>query len=491
MATVVCILLFFLTRVFFLGRLPIFNDESIYLHWGRDIVLGFQPWWMPVVLDGKPPGTMILFGIAADRFPLDPLIAARLVSVICSAGTILFSLLVFRTLFSNRKPFLFLLLLLCNPFLVFFDRLAIAESIMTMGTSMLLYVSLRFWISKRSVYAVCIGALLGIFWWGKATIMVFVPVLMLNLLILFFRRTLRFFTAVFVFVLVGIILFLCTFPLRIHPSYPALAVGSEKWIFTLIEIMSGQWQVWWRNINASFVWFVAYPTPFVAVCAVVGMLFGRMKHRLFFVLWFAVPVLFFVVFGKNFTARYLVVLLPVFSLFAWMGLWEIRRSVRRLYPAIVGLTVATSCACTFLVILFPLHYFRFLRLYPAAQNDFAQYVSGWTSGYGVKDALQFIDTASHQGTSLVFVREDSGNPEDVVFVYSGRYPSMEMYYLTNEQDLLGTLSSYPSDTPAFFISRGPQYAGVQKYLVELTRFQKPLDEEFVGVYAIGKPSNER
>jgi hypothetical protein len=45
------------------------------------------------------------------------------------------------------------------------------------------------------------------------------------------------------------------------------------------------------------------------------------------------------------------------------------------------------------------------------------------------------------------------------------------------------LKNLPKDYPAFFVSRGAYYLGMEKMLMDEIKFKKP-DGEFTGVYSI-------
>lgn len=114
--------LFLFSRVIFLTRLPVFNDEAIYISWGQKMLASGH--WFFSLFDGKQPLLMWIFGLFANLFS-DPLFGGRLVSVIFG----LFSLLAIYRLSSQSLPTTIVYLL--SPIFLFFDRQALMESALT------------------------------------------------------------------------------------------------------------------------------------------------------------------------------------------------------------------------------------------------------------------------------------------------------------------------------------------------------------------------
>src|SRR3989338_8278657 len=81
-------LLFLVVRLINLTSVPIFNDESIYLHWGSFYFHSLDsPQTQMLVVDGKQTGVPLLYG-SFQFLPLDPLVAGRLATVLLSIGTL-------------------------------------------------------------------------------------------------------------------------------------------------------------------------------------------------------------------------------------------------------------------------------------------------------------------------------------------------------------------------------------------------------------------
>ncbi len=178
------------------------------------------------------------------------------------------------------------------------------------------------------------------------------------------------------------------------------------------------------------------------------------------------------------TARLLSMTVPILLL---ASAWVLETPFFKRYT--MGLVACSVIFFGTVLAVSPLGFYRLLAPFGAARVDYSQYVVGWPSGWGVKEAIAFLHTENTRRPIVVFTRLDSGNPEDAVHAYMFRY-NIPAYYLedTSWVDQQPSLAA----SPRYFVSRGPQYAGLQDTLTEVARFNKPLDNEFVGVYRMGK-----
>ena len=80
------------------------------------------------------------------------------------------------------------------------------------------------------------------------------------------------------------------------------------------------------------------------------------------------------------------------------------------------------------------------------------------------------------------VRDDSGNPEDGVWVYLHGKDKITFASLSK-------INQIPPARWMYFISRGPQFGILEGKLKEMKKFYKPFNSgnsEFIGVYQVGK-----
>ena len=122
-------IIYFATRLYNLNSLPIFVDEAIYSRWAQ-IALHDASWRFISLTDGKQP-LFIWVAMPFLHFIKDPLIATRLVSVFCGYLTIIGLWYAGFLLKDTRTGYLSAALGLITPFLFFYDRFAVMESMLT------------------------------------------------------------------------------------------------------------------------------------------------------------------------------------------------------------------------------------------------------------------------------------------------------------------------------------------------------------------------
>lgn len=483
--------LFLFTRLIFLTRLPIFNDEAIYLHWGLDFMQNFGRGVTPVTIGGKQLGVPLLFGLV-QLLPFDPLLLGRLLSVAFSCVTYFATIAAFRKLFPKRSFILPALFLIFSPYLLFFDRLALIDSIIVAVYSASLFLVLNILERPTLFRSFLLGTFLAFGWWMKSTILLAFPAILLIFIIEVFgnRKKIKQFVISFLTILLTFFLFIS--PLLLHPNYWKLPLQETERLITLSEILHIPFSFWWTNIQAVSTYSLIYGTPLILIAFFIELFQIKKQKQLFpLFLWFAVPTAIELFFFRRIDSRYITLVIPSLLLIAAITLdsgqsaeasAKVENQHIKLYQF---LTVGTAVLFSFFLLFSPARFYSFFRFFPSIKDDFSQYVSGWPSGYGVKEAVEYVKEKSAGKPTFVFVRNDSGNPEDAVYVYLQHekhirvLPLVYLDFITSQKDALTS-----SGVSFYFISRGPQYAGRQNQLTELIRFKKPLDDEFVGVYRL-------
>ena len=118
---------YFVSRVFNLTQLPIFNDEGIYIHWTK-VAWHDAAWRFISLTDGKQPlqtwGTIPLLRV----FPNDALFAGRMFSVLTGFFGLTGISLLLNYLFNKRTAYIGALSYIAIPYFLFYDRMAMVDS---------------------------------------------------------------------------------------------------------------------------------------------------------------------------------------------------------------------------------------------------------------------------------------------------------------------------------------------------------------------------
>lgn len=153
-------LLFIFTRFYNLTLLPIFTDESIYIYWSKYIATYNSNWFISLT-DGKPPLLIWLTAAILKIFPSNMyLFAGRLISIIAGSITLFGIYKLSFFLFKSQKISVFSVFLsIISPFMLFYDRLALYDSLLC---AMLIW-SVYFALKTSTSFAIRDTLLWGVF----------------------------------------------------------------------------------------------------------------------------------------------------------------------------------------------------------------------------------------------------------------------------------------------------------------------------------------
>lgn len=465
-------------RVTRLTSVPIFNDEAIHFHWGQILLRRFPDLHnLPLSLDGKQTGVPLLYG-AVQRLGFDPLVAGRLINVLASCLTLAVILNLAFLLQPNRRHMLLGLLLALCPFLLFFDRMAMPDSIVTALYTLVIVLFLRFLSKPTFVMSALIGLIIAVGWWLKSTILMVFPTIGIVTAIRIYHQQ-----GLFARMVPQITLMIATFlvlvaPLLFHSSYWNSPIRDTYRIKSFQEILQTPISFYGQQLSAVSQWLIVLLNPLTVIVCIAGLWVLR-KTRNASLLFLAIlfPLVWEVIFLRTLSARYILFVIPILLYMGYRGS-ELFGRWRHMY---LTLTLGVAVMGSMLLVFHPLVWYQRMLLFPAVTSDFSQYFTGWSSGYGVKEAAEWINEQRPRDQAVVLVRKDSGNPEDGIAVYLAKHP----HVIVAPIEAFPSLCRQSADVPYYFVSRGAQYGTLDvQSLWERMKFFKPLDSEFVGVYQL-------
>jgi hypothetical protein len=475
-------ILFLVLRLLFAFRLPIFNDEGTYMRWAMGFVRSPSHWWA-WMLDGKQPLVAITFGIFT-LLPFDPLILMRLSSILWSCVTFWAVFIIVRRLCIQNKithcslfiDYCLFFISVC-PYLIVFDTLAIAESPVNACFTLTLLLTLLFVEKPTYLKGIAIGMAIALGWWYKSTILLVIPLIIGTLLLNIKSWKTQWqivVTSAVSSVCIGILI---ASPVIWNPYIDFQSTAVIPRTVPLVKIVTFPFAQWASDASNMFQSLVGYIGP--CICVLFGIAIWKLwKIKTVRVLfgWAVMPIVLEIVMLTSFSARYLIyITVPVILLAGWI-LIKLSNGIRL---AILSISIFIA----FIAAWSPLAYYRLLTPLPYAHTDFGQYVTGWTSGYGVQEAIHVLVKQSETKQIITFIRFDGGNPEDAVLSYMqrARIPAAHV-------SQIDAVAKHPtlSRFPWYFVSRGTQLAGLENRLTLIAKFPKPTGDEFVGVYEIKK-----
>lgn len=238
-------LVLFSLRFYHLTILPVFADEAIYIRWAQvmkaEETLRFLP-----LSDGKQPFFMWCV-IAFLKVIRDPLVAGRIVSVLSGFGTLVGVTLLSYLLFKDppslkasegqvkKIALAAAILYAVSPFAFFFDRMALADSMLTMFGVWTFIFSYLAVTKIRLDFAMLAGFTLGGAWLTKSPALFFA--LMLPTLWLFVKPAKKIIKVVpltLVTVVIGYVMFNI---LRLGPNFEMIARRNMDYVYPLSHFL--------------------------------------------------------------------------------------------------------------------------------------------------------------------------------------------------------------------------------------------------------------
>lgn len=389
-------LILMLAAFYFVFRLPnltlqpIFADEAIYIRWAQvmraEQTLRFLP-----LSDGKTPLFMWAI-IPLFKFFHDPLFAGRFLSVISGCFTLLGVFFLSKKVFNTKAAFWAGLLYVITPYTVFFDRMALVDSMLSAFTVWIIYFAINLVKSMRLDISMILGYLLG------GAILIKTPA-MLNLLILPISvlgltkkrrdksRLLKLLLCWVVAIAIALIMYNL---LRLGPNFQLLSARNADYVFSPSELIGRPLDPFIPHLKDMADWFPKLFTWPILFCIAVGAFYIIVylnKLGFLVLLWVLTPLILEMVFLRTFTARYLLPSVPPLLIIGGFGIIQ-------LLPRFTSLKTISFILMLFVVLPLPL-YFNYLLLSdpakaPLPHEERKGYLEDWTAGYGFSEIANLL-----------------------------------------------------------------------------------------------------
>lgn len=425
----IILLLFYLfTRLFNLLILPLFTDESIYIYWAKIIAETHSQYFISLT-DGKPPLLIWMTAILLKLLPADLyLLAGRIPSVLSGLVALIAIYKLTEILFTSKRTAIIagVLYIIC-PMTLFYDRMALFDSMLTATLLASIYYAVRTGQTKKLSDALLWGLFLGFAFLSKPTALVFLPLTIFSAIVLLpikeMKRDWKRLGGLSVLaVLIGEGMNNLQ---RLSDAYPAMLRKNAQFQQPIAELLKHPFLLTLGNLKGFYFWTIDYFTLPFFVFGIFAFLLGFVKRSkealLLFILWF-VPLFLLATVGREVFPRYILIVVPYFLIIAAFAInWLLSQKKFFLY---VGYFVIAG-------IVIPLIYFDSLILTdppraPLPEADKNQYILQHPAGYGLETVYDFIREKSQsqritivtQGTfglyPYAFYLEFWGNPNVVI-----------------------------------------------------------------------------
>jgi 4-amino-4-deoxy-L-arabinose transferase-like glycosyltransferase len=456
---------YFILRLVFLDRLPIFTDEAIYVRWAQ-IALHDASWRFISLTDGKQP-MYVWFAMILIKFIHDPLIAGRLVSVATGFLTMLgLSALTYELFKNKRTAFLVAALYIVYPFAQVVDRLAIYDSMVATFYVWALYVSVLLVRRVRLDIAYTLGFIIGAGVLTKSSN--FFSIYLLPFLLILFdfkqknakRKLINFvlFAAIAAAISYGLYNIL-----RLSPLFQMIATKNATFVYPISEWIHHPFVYFFSNLNGLSSWLLQYLTPSFLILILIAILLINkfFKEKVLLLIFFVLPFLALALFGRLIYPRFIFLMsLMLLPLVAW-SLNFLFEELERFFSKNKIYVKVMQVILLLVVIAYPLFVSMLFAVNPIkapiADRDREQYVNGWAAGWGVKESIAFFQNQAKNQKIFIATEGTFGlMPE-----------SLELYMISNKNITIKgywPVDIFPKETlkyagkmPSYFVFYQPQH----------------------------------
>ncbi|KKQ25682.1 MAG: hypothetical protein US62_C0005G0026 [Candidatus Woesebacteria bacterium GW2011_GWA1_37_8] len=455
-------------RTFNLTHLPVFGDEAIYIRWAQimrnEPTLRFLP-----LSDGKQPLFMWVMMPFLKIFS-DPLVAGRMVSVLTGLGTgIGIFVLSYLLLKSKNVSLASMFIYMIAPFGFFFDRLAMADSLLSFFGIWSVIVAILLVKLQRLDLAMILGFLLGGALLTKSPALFFSLLIPTTSLLVKFTKSknpnlgkilkilLLFFISYF------IAYFSYNFILRLGPNFHMIGLRNLDYVFPISHL--------WQNPKDPFIfhfdrareWYVIYGSWWLVGLFLFGLanIKKYWKEVLVLIGLFIIPILVQSMFAKAFTTRYVFFTFPYYAILCGIAFKDF--DFKKTYAKIKGvLMVLFAVQSIYFFFIFQTN----LQKTPLARTDRSGFFEEWTSGIGIKESTDII------------VGEYMKNPSKKIVVgtegYFGTLPDgFQMYTAAYPISVIGVgidLHEIPRN-----LNESVEFGNSTYLVINSSRLKMPLD----------------
>jgi len=433
--------LFFLSRIIFLDKLPIFSDEGIYIHWAR-IAWHDASWRFISLTDGRQPlqtwGTIPFLKL----FPQNLLFGGRMFSVATGFASLagIFSLLFY--LFNKKTAFWGVFLYIFTPFFLFYDRIALADSAVNAGFIWILFFSILVVRTLRLDLVLFFGLTAGMAMLTKSSVRMFIMLSALAPIIIFnknkkeiVKKTLNYFILfTFVFV-IAMVLYNIQ---RLSPFMHYIEQKNNTFVMPFSEFIKAPFAVLLPNLKLipNYVFSeMGWLTGLLGIVGLVMLLKNDLGLGLYFSIWLIAPYFAIAGLSRVIFPRYLIFFATLLTIFSSYLLSKLRSKLIRYVFLVMFLLISFFYAYGF--------YFS-PSLIPFPEIDRGQYIEGETAGWGAREMMEFARVKSKEKQVIILAEGDFGLIGDVLNVFlrdddkiniRGFWPLDEKVLLDNQKEL--------------------------------------------------------
>ncbi len=431
------VFIFLFSRLQNLTSIPVFGDEAIYIRWAQIIKSEETLRFIPQT-DGKQPLFMWINAVSL-KFFTNPLVSGRIISIFAGLGivVVLFFLTAIILSFNSKEtnifrfiqqsvrdnfyPSLFTsLIYVLIPFTFFFDRLALADTLLSFFGVLSLFFVLLLSKFPRLDLSLILGFALGLAWLTKSPAIYFVVLSLATFIFLNWRQP-KLFILPIISVITGFLIYNI---LRLGPQFQMIALRNKDYIWTIQDFLKHPLDPLKPHLINTFELYNHYLSLPLLLLAIISFIFfiknkrNDIKNKKYLILlsWWVLPLIANCIFAKVFTARYILFTLP--SLLVLISVF-ISKLIKKISSISVKSVLLIAIFIPNLIFMFKLSCNPFVQKLPSSEQG---YLSDWTSGWGIKEAYEYLYQRSLVSNVIVGTEGAFGTLPDGLQIYANKVP---------------------------------------------------------------------
>lgn len=476
-------IIYFVLRIPNLTLQPIFADEAIYIRWSQ--IMKSEPTLRFISLqDGKTPLFMwILMPVLV--FFKDPLFAGRILSVFSGFVTLLGVFILGWTFFNKRVAVLSAFLVATTPIFVFFDRMALVDSMFSAFTIWGLFLTLLLVRFIRFDLAMVLGAVIG----GSILVktpgyfnLALVPVTILTFPWKNTKRSKLLIRLILCWIITAIIALGIYNLLRLGPGFGNLSTRNADYIYPLTHLFTEPLNPLVPHLKDIFLdWYPKMISIPVLVFILGGIVLSFWKRNLVAITIFLFSLgPFFIESAliKAFTLRYILFTVPTLILLAGYFM-DYLIDVSSKYRKDINLNYYVGFLLIAIPCIYSLSFDMKLLTNPAkADLPIAErhgYLEDWTAGYGFSEIAKYLESQSAKGEIVVGTEGFFGTLPDGLWIYLDKTPNVTI--LGSAPEMSNEIRNSAEIHPTYYVANRSRVRTNPSNTELLKEYKKPTDKD--------------
>ncbi len=460
----ICLLCYFITRIYGLTSLPIFVDEGIHIQWASEMWRGDLGGILRPLLDGK----LLQIWLTALVIPwsLDPLWASRFVTVFFGSLTLWGCYEIGRILFNKTIGLVSAGLYIICPFVLFYDRMALADGILSAFSTLTLLWSISIIKEPKKEYvwllgvSIALGILTKIF---PGIVLLSTPLIVWLCLPKRKKTSLwRYFRNVYLLAIGVSLIPICIFFKKTTQIVEKSVLAPTS--FDFLQNFSS-------NFKMASEWLWAYWTPTVMILGMIGFIMALVKKQREAILLLILVLFPIVVLGgisRIWFPRYILFVTVPFLILASWSATHLKSILEAWVMRLPWQYERWQVQITLSLIFFAIIFFPARRIdyylwtdpsrAPLPRIERIQYIEEWPSGYGVKEAAVYLlqEAVKHPEGIMVVHHEFGDTTNSGLRVYFMKDPAIKVQRLgLNRAESFLSLLELAKNNPTFVLLSRP------------------------------------